>query len=139
MSNSRNRSSEALQKPVGPSGSGGLYGPPNCPSTLFFAPSAVSGANRVTADFPAQETLWADMRPGVSERSGGTEVPFPQKAETSSGSGGLYGPPFFPSTPFLAPSAVSGLSRLTTEFLAQKTLKAGNRPVVSERFEEPHI
>jgi hypothetical protein len=33
---------------VAPSGSGGLYGPPNCPSTLFFAPSAVSGVSRVT-------------------------------------------------------------------------------------------
>jgi|TARA_B100000767_G_scaffold234166_1_gene226839 hypothetical protein len=61
-----------------------------------------------------------------------------QKAETSSGSGGLYGPPFCPSTLFFAPSAVTGLSRETTEFLAQKTLWAGNRPGMSEHFEEPH-
>ena len=55
MSNSWNRGSEGLhQKPVGPSGSGGLYGPPIIPSTLFFAPSAVECLTTVPASILAQ-------------------------------------------------------------------------------------
>ena len=55
MSNSWNRGSEGLhQKPVGPSGSGGLYGPPLIPSTLFFAPSAVECLTTVPASILAQ-------------------------------------------------------------------------------------
>ena len=139
MSNSWNRGSGSLQWAVAPSGSGGLYGPPFCPSTLFFAPSAVSGATRVTADFTAQGTRWTDTRPGAPSDQVEPKFRVRQKAETSSGSGGLYGPPYCPSTLFFAPSAVAGRSRQTTEFSAQKTPEAGNRPVVSERFEEPHI
>ena len=55
------------------------------------------------------------------------------------GSGGLYGPPFPPSTPFFALSAVGCVTTVpASDFSAKEP--ADRQPARKfERFEEPHI